>query len=213
MKIKTLLIFLLPLVFLVVIIESQSSVNIGMTPAQSPDSEESARSVGTKFGRIGLFEDSVSDSTNEESLKENENKKGGNMEDKIVKSEEEWKKELTPEEYQVLREKGTERAFTGKYYDHHEKGVYKCAACGNELFSSDNKYDSGCGWPSYWTPLAKDKIVLREDRSHGMIRTEVLCARCGGHLGHVFDDGPEPTGLRYCINSISIDFKKDGEEK
>jgi len=212
MKIKTLLIFLLPLVFLVVIIASQSSVNIGTTPAQSPDSE-SARSVGTKFGRIGLFEDSVSDSTNEESLKENENKKGGNMEDKIVKSEEEWKKELTPEEYQVLREKGTERAFTGKYDDHHEKGVYKCAACGNELFSSDNKYDSGCGWPSYWTPLAGDRIILKEDKSHGMIRTEFLCARCGSHLGHVFDDGPEPTGLRYCINSVSIDFEKTNEKK
>jgi peptide-methionine (R)-S-oxide reductase len=141
------------------------------------------------------------------------NTKGKNMEDKINKTEEEWKKELTPEQYNVLRKKGTERAFTGKYYENHEKGVYKCAACGNELFSSDKKYDSGCGWPSYWTPLAKEKIVLKEDRSFGMVRTEVMCAKCGGHLGHVFDDGPEPTGLRYCINSVSLEFVKQEENK
>jgi len=142
-------------------------------------------------------------------------KKSGeeNMENKVNKSEDEWKKELTAEEYRVLREKGTERAFTGKYDHFFEKGVYKCAACGNELFSSDKKYDSGCGWPSYWTPLAKDKIILKEDRSYGMIRTEVMCARCGSHLGHVFDDGPEPTGQRYCINSVSIEFVNEGKKK
>ena len=128
--------------------------------------------------------------------------------DKTPPTEEEWKKELTPEQYYILRKKGTERPFTGKYNNHKEEGTYACAACGNELFSSENKYDSGCGWPSYWTALAKDKIILQEDRSHGMIRTEVLCAKCGGHLGHVFDDGPEPTGLRYCINSVSLNFKK-----
>ena len=139
------------------------------------------------------------------------NMQGKNMEDKIVKTEEEWKKELTPEEYRVLREKGTERAFTGEYDHFFEKGIYKCAACGNELFSSEHKYDSGCGWPAYWTALAKDKVILKEDKSFGMIRTEVLCAKCGSHLGHVFEDGPDPTGLRFCINSVSLDFENKGK--
>jgi peptide-methionine (R)-S-oxide reductase len=148
---------------------------------------------------------SKSSTINSDSAK---NSKVNSMENKIVKTEEEWQKELTPKEYHVLREKGTERAFTGKYDHFFETGVYKCAACGNELFSSEHKYDSGCGWPAYWTALAKDKVTLKEDRSFGMVRTEVLCTKCGSHLGHVFDDGPEPTGQRYCINSVSLDFVK-----
>ena len=128
--------------------------------------------------------------------------------EKITKSEEEWKKDLSPEQYHILREKGTERPFTGKYYLHKEKGVYVCAACGNELFKSDTKFDAGCGWPSFSDVIDRNKVIFTRDTSHGMIRTEITCARCGGHLGHVFDDGPEPTGLRYCINSASIDFEK-----
>ena len=130
------------------------------------------------------------------------------MKEKIVKSEEEWKKELTPEQYRVLREKGTERAFTGAYWNNHEAGRYFCAGCGLELFASDAKFDSGCGWPSFHSPAKQDNLATTEDRSHFMERTEVLCSRCGGHLGHVFDDGPKPTGLRYCINSAAIKFEK-----
>lgn len=124
-------------------------------------------------------------------------------------SEEEWKKRLTPEQYQVLREKGTERPFAGLYWDNHEKGTYKCAACKSELFSSDTKFDSGCGWPSFSDVSSSSAIELRKDSSFGMIRFEVICKKCGSHLGHVFDDGPEPTHLRYCINSASLHFKKE----
>lgn len=127
----------------------------------------------------------------------------------INRSEAEWKKMLTPEQYHVLREKGTDRAFTGKYYLHKEKGMYKCAGCGTELFSSDMKFDSDCGWPSFDKEIAGGKIKQVEDRSYGMVRTEILCARCGSHLGHIFDDGPTLTGKRYCVNSTSIDFKKE----
>ena len=130
------------------------------------------------------------------------------MSDKINKSEQQWESCLTPEQYRVLREKGTERAFTGKYYDFHEEGMYVCAACGNDLFGSEKKYDSGTGWPSYWKPVCDDAVDLKNDHSLGMIRTEVVCGKCGSHLGHVFEDGPKPTGLRYCINSASLDFKK-----
>ncbi len=128
--------------------------------------------------------------------------------EKITKTEADWKKELRPEQYHILREKGTERPFTGKYYMHKEKGVYVCAACGNELFKSDTKFDAGCGWPSFSDVIDPKKVVFTRDTTHGMIRTEITCAKCGGHLGHVFDDGPQPTGQRYCINSASIEFEK-----
>jgi peptide-methionine (R)-S-oxide reductase len=119
----------------------------------------------------------------------------------------EWKKTLSPEQYEVLRRKGTERAFTGKYYNSREEGVYRCAGCGNPLFDSETKFESGTGWPSYYQPISRDAVETEEDESYGMVRTEVLCARCGGHLGHVFPDGPEPTGRRYCINSVSLEFE------
>lgn len=119
-----------------------------------------------------------------------------------------WKKKLTPEQYQILREKATEAPFSGQFYIHKEKGMYVCAGCGSELFSSDSKFDSGCGWPAFYDVKNKKNIELKEDRSHGMARTEVLCEKCGGHLGHLFDDGPKPTGLRYCINSLALGFRK-----
>jgi peptide-methionine (R)-S-oxide reductase len=126
--------------------------------------------------------------------------------EKIVKSDVEWKKILTPEQYHVLREKGTEYAFSGAYWNQHAPGIYRCAACGLELFNSDTKFESGTGWPSFWAPIAKNHVEEHTDGSLGMERTEVLCARCGGHLGHVFDDGPKPTGLRYCMNSAALSF-------
>lgn len=129
------------------------------------------------------------------------------MSEKINKTDEEWRRDLTPEQYHVCREKGTERAFTGKYYATKEPGVYHCACCGNALFSSETKYDSGSGWPSFWAPMAEDKVDSQLDVSHGMRRIEVLCSRCGSHLGHVFEDGPEPTHLRYCINSVALDLE------
>lgn len=130
----------------------------------------------------------------------------------IPTTEEEWKGILTPMQFDVLRRKGTERAFTGEYYDHKGEGIYRCAGCGAELFTSEAKFDSGCGWPSFYEGIDKDKIEEHEDNSHGMRRVEVTCKRCGGHLGHVFPDGyGTPTGLRYCINSVSIKF--DGNEK
>ena len=135
-------------------------------------------------------------------------KPNNTMSNKVVKTDEEWKKVLSPEQFNVLREKGTEMPFTGKYYLHKEKGIYICAACGEELFRSDKKFDAGCGWPSFSDVLDSSKVVYTKDKTAGMMRTEITCAKCGGHLGHVFDDGPAPTGLRYCINSVSIGFKK-----